>query len=227
MDAAIKAALEKKSLPALKKALEAKPDLTARDSSGLTALHHAVKLKKLEFAEALLAAGCPIDVKDEDENTPLYLLLKSKSGDLNAQEEANAKWLVEKGANLNVPGNYGFTALHFAARSAGAPLVKWLLAKGAKVTRDEGQGTPLHQSINTHAKDTAMWELFFANGCTVADVNASQQTLLHRAAICHNPTAAKWFKAKGVDATAKDKQGFTALDYAEQYKNEKVKKALS
>jgi uncharacterized protein len=227
MNKALAAALEKKSLPALKKALEDKPDLTALDSSGASALHLAMKLKKQELAEALLAAGAPIDVKDTKGNTPLFMLLESKSGALNAQEEANAKWLVEKGAALNVAGDYGFTALHFAARSSGAALVKWLLDKGAKVVRDEGGGTPLHRSINSHAKDTAMWELFLANGCSAKDVDDEQQTLLHASVTRHNLTAAKWFRAKGVDVTAKDKDGHTALDLAKEYTNEKLIKLLS
>jgi ankyrin repeat protein len=227
MNEDLASALEKKSLSALKKALATKPDLSALNSSGLSALHLAVKGKKLDLAEALLAAGADINVKDEDSNTPLYALLKSKSGALNPTEEANAKWLVEKGADLNVPGDYGFTALHFAARSSGAPLVKWLIEKGAKVLRDKGDATPLHQSLNTHSKDTEMWELFLANGCSVKDVNASKETLLHRAVVSHNPTAAKWFLAKGVDAAAKDKDGLTALDYAKKYNSEKLIKILS
>lgn len=227
MDAAIEAALEKKSLPALKKALEAKPDLTARDSRGLTALHVAVKSKKLELAEALLAAGCPIDVKDEDDNTPLYALLKSKSGELNAQEEANAKWLVEKGADLNIAGNYGFTSLHFAARSAEAPLLEYLIKKGAKVLRDEGGGTPLHRAINTHAKDTVAWELLLANGCTIADVDKRHQTLLHHAVTHHCPPAVKFCLAKGVDVNVKDEDGQTAKDNAAKYSNAKILKLFS
>jgi uncharacterized protein len=227
MDHALAAALDKKSLPALKKALGASPDLSALDANGLSALHLAVKLKKLDLAEALLAAGAPLDVKDADQNTPLYVLLKSKSGDLNATEEANAKWLVEKGASTNVPGGFGFTALHFAARSSGAALVKWLFGKGAKVLRDEGGATPLHQSLNTHAKDSAMWELFLAHGCTVADVNHRKETLLHRAVTVHNPLAVKWFLGKGVDASAKDSDGRTALDRAREYENAKLIKLLS
>jgi ankyrin repeat protein len=99
---------------------------------------------------------------------------------------------VEKGAALNVPGDYGFTSLHFAAHSSGAALVQWLLDQGAKVVRDEGGGTPLHRSINSHAKDTTMWEFFLANGCSVKDVDDDLQTLLHASVARHNLTAAKW-----------------------------------
>ena len=226
MDAALLAALEKKNLKALQKALESKPDLTALDRDGKTALHRVMEGKKLELAEALLAAGMPIDAKDDDGNTALHVLLKSKSGVMKPQEIANATWLVERGASLEVTGDYEYDALHFAARGAPAEVVGALLSKGAKVRRDKGGNTPLFSTMSTFCKDTATWELLLGAGCSVSDVNARGETILHRAVICHNPFAVKWFLGKGADKDVKDAEGKTARDYAVEYKNGKVLAAL-
>ncbi len=222
MDAEVEAALEKKNARALAKALEGKPDLTALDDDGRSALHRAVLLKKLDLAELLLAAGAPIDVKDEMGNTPLYVLLSSKNGSMNDVETANATWLIDRGASLNVPGDAGFTALHFAAPSAKVPFLEMLVARGAKITRDETEATPLHRCVDTDHKDDKVWAFLLARGCSVKDVNDEGWTILHEAVTNHNPAAVKYFLGKGVDRDAKDRKGKTALDYAVKYKNAKI-----
>ena len=222
MDEALDEALAKKNLKALSRALESKPSLTELDSDGKSALHRAVTFKSLECAEALLAAGASLDVPDEDGNTPLYALLKSKTGSMSALEQTNARWLIEKGASLDVPGEYGQTALHHAADSAPLALLELLLDGGAKSVKDEGGNTPLYRCLSTHFTDQKVWTLLLAHGCSVTDVNEAGETPLHEAVTDHNPAAVKFLLAKKADPAAKNGAGETPLQLAIRYKNQKI-----
>jgi len=227
MDAQLQAALAAKKLPALEKALAANPDLTALDGDGNAALHAVIRLKKLDLAEALLAAGSPIDVVNDDGNSPLYVLLKSKSGVMNDIEKTNARWLIERGANLNLVGDYGASALHFAARNSDVAFVTELVELGAKVSRDKGGNTPLFRCFSVHnKKEDPVWAYLLGHGCAIEDVNASKRTVLHEAVSCHSVAGVKFLLARGIDKTVQDEGGKTALDYANQF-NPKIATLLS
>lgn len=223
MDARLQAALEAKKLPALKKALEAKPDLTALDSNGNAALHIAARLRKLDVAEVLLAAGSPIDVPNEDGNSPLYVLLKSKSGVMSDTEKANARWFMERGADVNLRGDYEQTGLHYAARYSDLAFVIEVVERGAKVARDKGGSTPLFGCFSVHDKrENPIWAFLLDHGCSLTDVNHSKETALHEAVTHHSVAGVKFLVARGIDKAAVDEDGKTAADYANQYKNQKI-----
>ncbi len=77
--------------------------------------------------------------------------------------------LIEHGADINIKGKKGYTALHWAAIGIGNPgLVKLLISKGADVnaTNDDGY-TPLHTSVENGARKIA--EILLDNG---ADIHA-------------------------------------------------------
>ena len=180
-----------------------------------TALHRAVTRNDLARAEALLEEGAAIDGLDDDGNTPLYALLKGEPVD--ARGLAHATWLVERGAGLNVRGASGRTALHWAAKSAPLAFTRMLVDKGAKVSRDHSEETPLFVCLATWFKDEEVWSFLIEQGCALTDVNDRRQTALHAAVENHNAAAVTFLLKRGADRTAKDAHGKTAVGDALQF----------
>ena len=62
-------------------------------------------------------------------------------------KQTNAKWLVDKGANLNAKDNMGMTVLHFAANKFNFGIARYLVDKGADVNALDNYGlTALHRA---------------------------------------------------------------------------------
>lgn len=78
----------------VRRLLQAKAAIDARDGSGRTALHHAVAGGHVEAVRALLAAGAGIDIRDGDDRVPAQLL--ARGTDAGA---AIARLLIAAGAD--------------------------------------------------------------------------------------------------------------------------------
>jgi ankyrin repeat protein len=201
-----------------------------RDTSeidGRSALHRAVLRAKLDFAGLLLDRGANIEIRESYRgNTPLLQLVASKSGQMSKTELANARWLIDRGADINGRNESGETPLHEAARTSREMTVH-LLAKGAKITTTDRGWTPLfHAVYSTNARDTATWDALLAAGCDVNHVDMDGQTPLHIAQMCWNPTAVTYLLRNGADTAIKDSEGNTALDDAIRLKQDKLVKLL-
>ncbi|MCX5743028.1 MAG: ankyrin repeat domain-containing protein, partial [Proteobacteria bacterium] len=81
--------------------------------AGYAALHVAVQRAKLDLAGCLLDRGADLEVRNtEHGNTPLLLLTKSRSGVMSRTEVTNARWLIDRGADVNATNAQGATPLH-------------------------------------------------------------------------------------------------------------------
>jgi ankyrin repeat protein len=188
------------------------------------ALLEAKNQKQLEKA---LVDGAKIDATNEDGATKLTLLCKSKSGVMSKTEEAMALFLVGKGADLHNEDDDGGTPLHYAAGSGNHALIEVLLKKGVKpVASKKLKYTPLHYCVDTHAKDTWIWDTLLAAGNPLDAVNKWGETPLYAAQSSWNPTAVKYFLAKGASTTHKDSDGKTLLERATELKQDKILKLL-
>lgn len=218
-------ALEKRSLKALLKVIEG-GELDRTNDLGV-ALHHAISMRNHDFAQALLAAGADIDITfGQTGYSPLYTLIDSRSGVMNATELANAEWLIAQGADVNLKTHRGMNSLHLAAATAPLEFVKLLMKKGAKVIRDKQGETPLFRGVSTNDKSDDVWAFFLANGCSVDDVNKEKQTILHLARENANTSALKFFLRQGADPSKRDANGEVAIDlsqpgskWSNQFKN--------
>ncbi len=189
---------------------------------GWAPLHHAVRFKKRDFAEALVKHGADLDVKcTEKQETPLMHLLRTESGEMNATEQANALWLISEGADLNTVNEDGAGTLHLAAGSGCRPLLDALLAAGARPTKSKYGSTPLHYCVGTHDKDTALWDKLLALGCGLED-RSHGSTVIMTAQMYWNHTAVAYFIAKGADLHAKDNEGKTMLESARELGQTKI-----
>jgi len=127
-----------------------------------------------------------------------------------------AKWLAERGVDVNLASNWGQTALHFASQNASLEFVKWLVEEkkldaGAK---DSDGATPLHFTAQTGNLEVMRWYVKEKN----ADVNAKRSdgvTPLHEAVRSGGFELVYWLvKDAKADLTAITSQGATVLEWA-------------
>ena len=102
-------------------------DVNKRDeSSGTTALEHAVQNANREMVQLLLSAGANVNAQNRGGETVLMMMDQDATSDL--------VWdLINAGAKVETADNGGYTALMEAARSNNQELLKTLLEAGAKV----------------------------------------------------------------------------------------------
>ena len=214
-------------------------DPNTRDNGGATPLHRAVRHRDTGVARLLLRAGAELEARDDQGRTPLQWALNTGESNghtiealVNAgadvrvrdrygepllhravdQEDAQlVARLLELGADPDVAGLAGRTALHSAGWGP-APVMRELLAAGADVTARTVDGwSPLHSAAT--ARDLASLTALLATG---ADVNARAHdgdTPLHRAARMRGLPNVAALLAAGADANARNVAGDTPLHH--------------
>jgi ankyrin repeat protein len=171
----------------------------ARDAEGETAL--TATRSYFEMQKLLVEAGADPDLPGRDGMTPFHQAVAwfspnapepyktvdyfySKKPDVNraagqgtplatAAERSPemVKYLLDRGARVDIPTRDGLTPLHLAARGAKAENVRMLLAAGASArAKDRGGMTPLHYAVGSRNVEIA--GLLIERG---ADVNAEIQ----------------------------------------------------
>jgi ankyrin repeat protein len=129
--------------------------------------------------------------------------------------EAAVRFLIEEcKMAVNKPNSKGHTALHWAAKGGNPKLVTYLLAHGADVTVQAGNGeTPLHRAAR--GNHTAICKQLIATGkanINAEDVNGG--TVLHIAAGIGELELVTYLLTWGADVTAQDAQGGPPLHEA-------------
>ena len=141
-------------------------DPNERDWHGRTALHRAAETGNKSLAEKLVSAGADPDIKDKNDETPLYCVFhyvsdrETSHGRLSEEDDVLSgeiiQMLVEAGANVNAENKRGYSPLHFAAMSGGARAAQALIECGAKLDARARDGkTPIDC-----AEDTNQAEIF-------------------------------------------------------------------
>ena len=141
-----------------------------RDANGLEteAIEKVVK--------HLLDNGANPDLVDKDGNPALTnaVRLRNSKGPL-------IELLLDKNAQIDKAGEYGMTALHFAAYNGHLEVAKLLLTKGAKIDLPDNKGqTPLHYAAENGK--SAVAELLLNNKAKIDLPDNKGQTPLHYAA---------------------------------------------
>lgn len=121
------AAAHRGDLSALRKLIEAKSDLNARDSHGRTPLHTATFARQREAIRLLTAGGANLDLLERDRYDAVTIASV-------ADDEDTLRLLLALGANARqVTSRYDGTALIAAAHLGHAGVVKQLIAAGASL----------------------------------------------------------------------------------------------
>ena len=187
------------------------------DGQQTAEIHNAVTSGNLNKVRELIQVDpMLLELKDNNGNTPLNMacLYRFK------RESAIAKFLIEKGANVNTKNNEGITPLHGACAIVGSPgsavsdfdLTQLLVARGADVNAQDNYGrTPLRWSVGT----LEIARFLIERG---ADVNTSSKdgnTVLHFALTYDsNDELSKLLILSGAKLNRKDILGNTELHLA-------------
>jgi len=115
-----------------------------------TALHFAAEGNNLEILQELLGAGAEVNVRNKLYETPL----------LNTRSPFMISALAAAGADLQAKNRAGNTLLHTAARNVNVPMIRALLATGARVNEEDAHhntalgvlafDVPIEQRRNTY-----------------------------------------------------------------------------
>ncbi|HEY9227867.1 MAG TPA: ankyrin repeat domain-containing protein, partial [Gemmatimonadaceae bacterium] len=104
---------------------------------------HAAEHNNVDALELLLASGANLNFVGDWGNTALYFLLRWHDLEREARVRAGLVWLLEHGADPNVPsGKERENALHVAVRRGqSADVIRLLLEHGADVNARRGDGS--------------------------------------------------------------------------------------
>ena len=128
---------------------------------GATPLFLAAEVNNLDVIKTLVDAGADPLIASDRGTTPLMMaagagtdVQRERELEERATAVQTAKFLVEHGADVNAPGQYGWTALHAAAYQGLNDVIAYLVSKGAKIDqKDEFGQTALSISLSVLTKD--------------------------------------------------------------------------
>jgi ankyrin repeat protein len=128
---------------------------------GATPLLLAAEVNNLEVIKTLVEAGADPLIGTEQGTTPLVMaagagtdVQRERSPEERATAVETARFLVERGADVNGAGQYGWTALHAAAYQGMNDLIEYLVSRGAKIDQKDQFGqTPLSISLSVLTKE--------------------------------------------------------------------------
>lgn len=173
-------------------------DIHIRGPEGLTALMWAVNSASHKSVKALIEAGANVNEKDASSETPLMQLVLNRRGNL-VDERLNCfAELCSARADINATTLLGDTALHLAAASCDALLIKALVSAGANINEVQRWGlTPL---------------MLAARQCR--DLRPPYESYSRNRFDC-----VKVFLAAGADTKVKDHAGRDVRDHAAYHEN--------
>ena len=161
----------------------------------------AVRIAKLFF---IIITAATLAGNASAEATPLH----QAAVDNNAAE---AKRLIDNGADVNAKTNGGQTPLYGAALANAAEVAKVLIDNGADVNAKDKDGyTPLHWAADNNAAEVAKLLIEFGAAVNVKDKDG--WTPLHWAAVNGNGTTAKLLIEFGAAVNPKGNDGITPTE---------------
>jgi ankyrin repeat protein len=135
--------------------------ITEIELEGATPLALAAEVNNLEAVKTLVDGGADPLVATEGGTTPLMLaagagtdVQRPRSPEERAMAIQTVRYLVDRGADVNAAGQFGWTALHSASYQGLNDVVEFLARKGAKLDAMDSLGqTPLSISLSVLTKD--------------------------------------------------------------------------
>jgi ankyrin repeat protein len=146
---------------------------------------------------------------------------------IEAVEESDfrrAQKLIAKGADVNQQNSYGYSALHVAAASGDAKVVKLLLEAGANVNARNPTGSALARAAQQGNAEIV--RLLLQAGADVEAKDDSGWTPLFSAAMTGGAETVEVLLRAGVNINARANNGWTALKEAQMRGNENIVQQL-
>ncbi|MBN2768915.1 MAG: ankyrin repeat domain-containing protein [Campylobacterales bacterium] len=140
------------NLVAIEKSIDEDSTLIEQKSNaGITPLHIAVKLRRMDIVKILLAKGADVDAQDNNGLTPLHYAIGQN------QEELS-RYLITIGADMDIQNSEGITPLHQAAFRGNVALIQFMLDNNANIDILNNQGATACQ-LAFAKKNIGVYEL--------------------------------------------------------------------
>ena len=206
------AAIRLNNIRALNDHISSGIDLNTINEDGSTPLHRAIegdlnaerKTVNLEIIRLLIDKGADVNVKDDNENTPLHLSTNKNIAEL----------LISNGADVNAKDWSGETPLHriISNEDLQLDIIKLLIEKGADVNaKDEDDSTPLHIAGDCSV-DLKIIKLLISSGANADSKDCSGETPLHKIILNEDGDIIAFLISSGIGLNIKNNKGKTPLD---------------
>src|SRR6056297_2446330 len=162
--------------------------------------------KNLEVVKFLVEQGASMEKIPFCFQSPLTNCMKSKA-------PLTAQYLLEMGADPNVPNNNSQTPLYLAIdKGLGNGFIKALLGAGADPNVGSPYYTPLEMAIRK--RDIELAQMLMDAGGEIKHADEDGNTLFHTAASINSNKNIDFLLSKGLDINAKNNDGETPLHIA-------------
>ncbi|PGH09567.1 hypothetical protein GX51_00673 [Blastomyces parvus] len=178
-------------------------------NDGVTHLMRAIGCAS-HLGEYFFDGGEPFDIQSDnsDNHTTSELILDTPRSD-----QQMLRFLLERGADVNIQDHKGCTALSLAARRDDLPAVRLLLEQGADVNIQDREGyTAL--SLAAWKGDLPVIKLLLKQGANVNIQDREGCTALSLAVRRGDLRAVRLLLEQGADVNIQDREGCTALSLA-------------
>ena len=162
------------------------------------------------------------------------LLLRKRSGtDRTAREHPVQQGeslpisrMIEEGRDINAPGENGQTLLYTAVLQDDAPLVRWLLDKGADFDRED-PATGMPPLLLAAARGNAViLELLIRYGAETSATNRAGNTPLHLAVLSGHLAAVEVLLKYSANVEARNEEGVSVLTLAQEWGKTEIASAI-
>ncbi|KAG6861364.1 hypothetical protein C0995_001097 [Termitomyces sp. Mi166 len=210
-------ALEKSINTDIVRVLLGHADINAMDYSSYTALHYAVKEGLTDIVELFLEHHANVNI--ECSESILLSAVKSNNFDM-------TKFIIGKGADVNVKASNEKTPLHVAVESGNLDIVKFLLDKGADIHSNKApyEDNPLYSAAKCGYFDIV--KLLIDRGADIYAKSSDGRIPLHSAVEGGNLEIARLLLEKGADVHVQCYYEGTPLHFAAGHGNFDIVKLL-
>ena len=188
----------------------------------LAPLPAALSKRHFHVADLLSKHGAVVDVRDQQEWTPLYVAAILESVDI-------MRWLLKHGANASARTDFGQTSLHHAAYNTDLEVVQVLLEYNPDISlRDQYGDTPLHVisariGRSPEEKIVEISRRLLEHGANPNLRRRNGSTPLHRASSRGSLEVARLLLSHGANVDEQDDNGLTPFQVAS---SDELKKLL-
>ncbi len=162
--------------------IDSQADLNIKNFRGMSPVHNAALNGRFDIIKILIEHGVDVNIGNNECGTPFVLCgnIYNIKPINNLNSTLIARYLVNKGANINATTKDKKTAIHMAAFSGNVDHIKYLIELGLNINaQDENGDTPLHEAAFYCQHDTV--KILLQNGAQVHIKNKDNQTPKERA----------------------------------------------